>query len=232
MMKSRVPRAPRRKRSWWASRPVVGAASLLIGVGVGAASGVDLDVESVPAYVALQERNAQVVHSLTEVSDERDDLAARVAAIEVQLSEQEAVQEELEETLDEVRALESEVAELQSELEVQVAAVEEAEDQLAEIAPLVATSGSGGTGSSSAKSPATSTPPASPKAPATSKPPAKPKAPATSKPPAKPKQTQSPSSVYYKNCTEARAAGVTPIYRGEPGYAPHLDRDKDGIACE
>ncbi|MDH6675865.1 hypothetical protein M2284_000053 [Rhodococcus sp. LBL1] len=36
----------------------------------------------------------------------------------------------------------------------------------------------------------------------------------------------------YKNCTEARNAGVTPIYRGQAGYAPHLDRDNDGIACE
>lgn len=37
---------------------------------------------------------------------------------------------------------------------------------------------------------------------------------------------------YYANCTEARAAGVTPIHRGEPGYEAHLDRDNDGIACE
>ncbi len=36
----------------------------------------------------------------------------------------------------------------------------------------------------------------------------------------------------YKNCTEARNAGVTPIYRGQDGYAPHLDRDNDGFACE
>ncbi|EHI40861.1 hypothetical protein OPAG_00390, partial [Rhodococcus opacus PD630] len=36
----------------------------------------------------------------------------------------------------------------------------------------------------------------------------------------------------YKNCTEARNAGVTPIYRGQDGYASHLDRDNDGIACE
>lgn len=39
-------------------------------------------------------------------------------------------------------------------------------------------------------------------------------------------------SVYYKNCTEARAAGAAPIYRGQPGYGAHLDRDSDGIACE
>lgn len=39
-------------------------------------------------------------------------------------------------------------------------------------------------------------------------------------------------NVYYKNCTEARAAGVTPIYAGEPGYSGKLDRDGDGVACE
>ena len=41
-----------------------------------------------------------------------------------------------------------------------------------------------------------------------------------------------PEEVYYANCTEARAAGVTPIHRGEPGYSRKLDRDNDGVACE
>ncbi|MBS4207487.1 excalibur calcium-binding domain-containing protein [Bacillus sp. FJAT-50079] len=44
--------------------------------------------------------------------------------------------------------------------------------------------------------------------------------------------SSSGSNVYYKNCSAARAAGVTPLYQGEPGYASHLDRDGDGIACE
>ncbi|MFJ9173930.1 excalibur calcium-binding domain-containing protein [Streptomyces sp. NPDC102360] len=39
-------------------------------------------------------------------------------------------------------------------------------------------------------------------------------------------------SVSYDNCTAARAAGAAPIHRGEPGYAPHLDRDGDGIGCD
>jgi hypothetical protein len=39
-------------------------------------------------------------------------------------------------------------------------------------------------------------------------------------------------SAYYANCTEARQAGAAPIYRGQPGYRPALDRDGDGIACE
>ena len=37
---------------------------------------------------------------------------------------------------------------------------------------------------------------------------------------------------YYANCSEARAAGVTPLHTGDPGYASHLDRDHDGVACE
>lgn len=40
------------------------------------------------------------------------------------------------------------------------------------------------------------------------------------------------SGVYYRNCREARAAGVTPLYRGQPGYGEHMDGDADGIACE
>lgn len=39
-------------------------------------------------------------------------------------------------------------------------------------------------------------------------------------------------SAYYANCSAARAAGVAPILRGEPGYARKLDRDGDGVACE
>ncbi|MFI9241660.1 excalibur calcium-binding domain-containing protein [Streptomyces sp. NPDC053086] len=39
-------------------------------------------------------------------------------------------------------------------------------------------------------------------------------------------------SVYYANCSEARAAGDTPLYAGDPGYDSHLDRDGDGVACE
>ncbi|WP_406692870.1 excalibur calcium-binding domain-containing protein [Saccharopolyspora sp. ID03-671] len=39
-------------------------------------------------------------------------------------------------------------------------------------------------------------------------------------------------SVYYPNCSAARAAGADPIYAGEPGYRGAPDRNKDGVACE
>ncbi|MEU0964833.1 excalibur calcium-binding domain-containing protein [Streptomyces sp. NPDC005917] len=44
--------------------------------------------------------------------------------------------------------------------------------------------------------------------------------------------TSGGGSTYYSNCSEARAAGAAPLYRGDPGYAAHLDRDGDGVACE
>ncbi|SES22920.1 excalibur calcium-binding domain-containing protein [Corynebacterium cystitidis] len=66
---------------------------------------------------------------------------------------------------------------------------------------------------------------APPPAPAPAPPPAPAPAPA---PPAAP----AAASVYYANCSEARAAGAAPIYAGEPGYRSKLDRDGDGVACE
>lgn len=35
-----------------------------------------------------------------------------------------------------------------------------------------------------------------------------------------------------RNCDAARAVGLAPAYRGEPGYYARHDRDRDGIACE
>jgi hypothetical protein len=40
------------------------------------------------------------------------------------------------------------------------------------------------------------------------------------------------TDVYYPSCAAARAAGVAPIYRGQPGYRAGLDADNNGIACE
>lgn len=41
-----------------------------------------------------------------------------------------------------------------------------------------------------------------------------------------------PAAVYYANCTEAKAAGAAPLYRGDPGYRSKMDGDSDGVACE
>ena len=58
----------------------------------------------------------------------------------------------------------------------------------------------------------------------------------SSQPTAIPRQTTpapqpAPAELNFGSCKEARAAGYSHMRRGEPGYAPHLDRDGDGIAC-
>jgi hypothetical protein len=40
------------------------------------------------------------------------------------------------------------------------------------------------------------------------------------------------TKLYFKNCTAAKNAGYYNILRGEPGYASHLDKNNDGVACE
>ncbi|MFR9796068.1 excalibur calcium-binding domain-containing protein [Streptomyces sp. MS06] len=47
-----------------------------------------------------------------------------------------------------------------------------------------------------------------------------------------PQPRPSGPSPSYENCDEVRAAGAAPLHWWEPGYAPHLDRDGDGVACE
>lgn len=64
----------------------------------------------------------------------------------------------------------------------------------------------------------------------------------TAPPPVVPPPTEAPAptvpsttttaAVRYRDCAEAGAAGALPLFEGEPGYAPHLDRDGDGEACE
>jgi hypothetical protein len=62
------------------------------------------------------------------------------------------------------------------------------------------------------------------------------RAPASRAPPASsyvaPPSRPTYSTAAFANCTEARAAGAAPVWRGDPGYGPHLDRDHDGIGCE
>lgn len=46
-----------------------------------------------------------------------------------------------------------------------------------------------------------------------------------------PRNSAAPSAGY-RSCAEARAAGAAPLYRGQPGYRPELDRDGDSTACD
>ncbi|UGQ60261.1 excalibur calcium-binding domain-containing protein [Rhodococcus pyridinivorans] len=77
-------------------------------------------------------------------------------------------------------------------------------------------------------------PPAPPAPPAPPSPPAPQTGPVPQVAPAPPAPRPAPSapSGGFKNCTEAWNAGAAPVHRNDPGYAPRLDRDNDGIGCE
>lgn len=47
-----------------------------------------------------------------------------------------------------------------------------------------------------------------------------------------PEPEPTPAPVHFSSCKQAREAGAAPLYRGDPGYNPKLDRDNDGVACE
>lgn len=44
--------------------------------------------------------------------------------------------------------------------------------------------------------------------------------------------TRHHAAIVPRNCAEARARGIAPIYSHEPEYGAHMDSDNDGIACE
>src|SRR5690606_4656808 len=44
--------------------------------------------------------------------------------------------------------------------------------------------------------------------------------------------TAADERVFFRNCFEVFREGTFPLFRGEPGYRPGLDRDDDGRACE
>lgn len=48
----------------------------------------------------------------------------------------------------------------------------------------------------------------------------------------KKKSSGNSTTVKFKSCKAAKAAGYSDMKRGEPGYSTNLDRDGDGIACE
>jgi hypothetical protein len=51
-------------------------------------------------------------------------------------------------------------------------------------------------------------------------------------PPPNPRPNSGSSGRPFINCAEARSVGAAPVFRGDPRYGPHLDRDNDGIGCE
>jgi hypothetical protein len=48
----------------------------------------------------------------------------------------------------------------------------------------------------------------------------------------RPEESDGRSPKIYTDCDQVRAEGAGPLYRGQPGFNAHLDRDGNGIACD
>ena len=204
---------------WWKRRVTwyVAAALLIFGLG-NASAGDDGGEPAAPVRTALASANRDLDHAEQARADAQADAAdARKAAEDAQATAAQA-QAQLEDLEQQLADAEQREVDLRGEL-----------DQLR--AQLAATPPAAVVAAPVAAAPA---PPPAPPAPVAAAP--APQAlvpqPAAAPAPPPPPPAPAPASVHYENCDAARAAGAAPVYRGDPGYRPGLDRDDDGVGCE
>lgn len=83
-------------RSWWATRPAIGIAALLVGIGIGAAGGDDTDA-------ARDEAQKDARASIAKIQDETDELVDEAEAAALQ-DQEEVVDEAVAAAIDEEKA--------------------------------------------------------------------------------------------------------------------------------
>lgn len=213
------PATDARKSSWLRQHPIAAgsAASLLafvLGVGVGGASGAGTAAELADVQVARDAAVTQAADLESELDVLREESEAAIADAEARADDAEG---RVEQALADADAQLSTAEKMASEAESAAAEVEERARQLTELESELATREAAvQVAERSASAQATTTSPA----------------PSTSAAQAPATQAPAPTTVYYKNCTAAREAGAAPVYRNDPGYGSHLDRDNDGVGCE
>ena len=150
---------------------------------------------------------AQAAEERAALEDERAELEAEEAALDEQTAAAQAAQAELDERATELQASETEVAareDAAAAVEVDLATrASDLDQREAAVAQAEATAAAARASQQDRSSA-----------------------------PAGIADTGTSTPTFYKNCDAVRAAGAAPLLRGEPGYAPKLDRDGDGVACE
>ncbi|ROR65766.1 excalibur calcium-binding domain-containing protein [Agrococcus jenensis] len=216
---AQVARTRRRGAWFWVLISLAAVVVLLLsncaGIVIGVAAAGGIPTQLAETQQALDDATVEVADAQSAEAEAR----ALVASCE---QEAEALQGDLDEA---VAAAAAGGADLDTanarvtELEASIAGLE------ARIVELEASLASAQAAAAPAPAPA---PPAAAPAPAAQAP----AAPARPAPVAGSGSSSGGGNVYYANCTAARNAGAAPVYRGEPGYASHLDRDNDGVGCE
>ncbi len=206
--------ASRQKAKRWAARGGLVALGFLFGYGIHSQG----DVTDSPQFQQLQTRSAAVEQDLNSARQELKDLRNEKSTLEQEVEAQKSNSKRVSELSTRVSTLTSERDSCKSQLDnakqasqnsQRSSAVTQASGGSGTAGDSGASSGAGASGASGASGGSDSSG-GSGYGPGRS----------------------SGGSAYYPNCAAARAAGAAPLYRGQPGYRPGLDRDNDGVACE
>lgn len=188
----------------WAARGGLVALGLLFGYGIHSQG----DVTDSPQFRQLQTRSAAVEKDLNSARQELKDLRNEKSTLEQEVEAQKSDSKRVSELSTQVSTLTSERDSCKSQLDNAKQASQNSQRSSAVTQTLGGSGTAGDSGASSGGAGASGASGASGGS------------------------DSSGGSAYYPNCAAARAAGVAPLYRGQPGYRPGLDRDNDGVACE
>lgn len=200
------PRQTTAKR--WAARGGLVALGLLFGYGIHSQG----DVTDSPQFRQLQTRSAAVEQDLNSARQELKDLRNEKSTLEQKVKAQKSNSKRVSELSTQISTLTSERDSCKSQLDNAKQASQNSQRSSA----VTQTFGGSGTAGDSGTSSGAGASGAS----------------GASGGSGYGTDRSSGGSAYYPNCKAARAAGAAPLYRGQPGYRPGLDRDNDGVACE
>lgn len=192
----------------WAARGGLVALGLLFGYGIHSQG----DVTDSPQFRQLQTRSAAVEQDLNSARQELKDLRNEKSTLEQKVKAQKSNSKRVSELSTQISTLTSERDSCKSQLDN---AKQASQNSQRSSAVTQTFGGSGTAGDSGASSGAGAS-----------------GASGASGGSGYGTDRSSGGSAYYPNCKAARAAGAAPLYRGQPGYRPGLDRDNDGVACE
>ena len=193
----------------WAARGGLVALGLLFGYGIHSQG----DVTDSPQFRQLQTRSAAVEKDLNSARQELKDLRNEKSTLEQEVEAQKSDSKRVSELSTQVSTLTSERDSCKSQLDNAKQASQNSQRSSAVTQTLGGSGTAGDSGASSGGAGASGASGASGGS-------------------GYGTGRSSGGSAYYPNCAAARAAGVAPLYRGQPGYRPGLDRDNDGVACE
>lgn len=202
-----------KRRAWYQKKrfllPIVAVLAFLLGTGAGAGGERDASPQQAADLRDLEDEVESLEGQVADLEEERDELEEERDELEAQQEQDEELSQQVTDLEEEAASLQEDVTALREHRDALAAQSQQRAERIRDLESQLA----------AAQQQAAPAPAPQPTAPAPA-------------PQPRPSQPGSGSSTSYENCDAARAAGAAPLRRGDPGYASHLDRDNDGVACE